>query len=164
MKISLIVAMDRNRVIGRDNDLPWSIPHDWAYVIETIRDFPIIMGRKTLESLGGALPGRRNIVLTRDQSISFEHCEMVHSIESALEICKQEEEIFIFGGEYIYQMALPYVDKMYITKIHHEFIGDTFFPEVNDEEWKEVSVKKGLKNDENPYDYYFHVYERKLTQ
>ena len=161
MKVSLIVAIDKNRVIGKNNDLPWSIPNDWEYVMETIKSYPLIMGRKTLESLGGPLLGRRNLVLTRDKNINFKHCEMVHSIESALELCENEEEVFIFGGEYIYKMALPYVDKMYITKIHHEFNGDTFFPEVNFDEWEETFVEKGLKNDENPYDYYFHVYERK---
>lgn len=161
MRISLIVATDKNRLIGKDNDLPWSIPNDWNYVMETIKDYPIIMGRKTLESLDGALPGRRNIVFTRDESVSFDNCEMVDSIESVFELCKGEEEIFIFGGEYIYKMFIPYVDKMYITKIHHEFEGNTFFPEVNYDEWKETSVVKGMKNEENPYDYYFHVYTRK---
>src|SRR5699024_9345964 len=123
--------------------------------------YPLIMGRKTLESLGGSLLGRRNHVLTRDKSINFEHCEMVHSIESALALCEIEEVVVIFGGECIYNMALVYIDKMYITKIHHEFNGDTFFPEVNFDEWEETFVEKGLKNDETPYDYYFHVYERK---
>lgn len=160
MRISLIVAIDKNRAIGKGNRLPWSIPNDWNYVIETIKDYPIIMGRKTLESHGGALSGRRNIVLTTDKSVNFDNCEMVHSIESALELCKNEEEIFIFGGEYVYQMFMPYVQKMYITKIHHEFSGDTFFPEVNMDEWKETHVEKGIKNDKNPYDYYFHVYDR----
>lgn len=164
MKVSLIVAIDQNRVIGKNNDLPWSIPNDWEYVMKTIKKHPLIMGRKTLESLGGALPDRRNIVLTRNENVNIEHCEMAHSIESALELCENEKEVFIFGGEYIYQMALPYVDKMYITKIHHKFNGDTFFPEVDFDEWIEISVKKGFKDKENPYDYYFHVYERNTLQ
>src|SRR5690625_2075067 len=106
MKVSLIVAIDKNRVIGKNNDLPWSIPNDWEYVMETIKSYPLIMGRKTLESLGGPLLGRRNLVLTRDKNINFEHCEMVHSIESALDLCENEEEVFIFGGEYIYKMEI----------------------------------------------------------
>src|SRR5690625_3421205 len=142
MKISLIAAFDKNRVIGKDNDLPWDIPNDWNYVIDTIKDYPIIMGRQTLESLGGALSGRRNIVLTRNKTVKFDNCEMVHSVESALELCKNEEEVFIFGREYIYQMFMPYVDKMYITKIDHKFNGDTFFPQVNFDKWIEISVEK----------------------
>lgn len=161
IKVSLIVAFDKNRVIGKDNDLPWSIPNDWEYVMETIKDYPLIMGRKTLESLDGGLPGRRNIILTRNQNVKLENCEIVHSIEAALELCENEKEVFIFGGEKIYQMALPYVEKMYITKIHHEFDGDTFFPKINEDDWEEISVEKGLKNQKNPYDYYFHIYKRK---
>ncbi len=161
MKVSLIVAMDKNRVIGRENDIPWRIPNDWEYVKNTTKGHPIILGRKNLESIGRALPHRRNIILTRDKDCSFESCEIVHSLKEVFELCKDEEEIFIFGGEQIYNIFLPYVEKMYITKIHHEFVGDTFFPEVNMDEWKEVSVEKGVRNEENPYTYYFNIYERK---
>ncbi|MGE9641254.1 dihydrofolate reductase, partial [Escherichia coli] len=91
------------------------------------------------------------IILTRDKGFTFNGCEIVHSIEDVFELCKNEEEIFIFGGEQIYSLFFPYVEKMYITKIHHEFEGDTFFPEVNYEEWNEVFAQKGIKNDKNPY-------------
>lgn len=160
MKVSLIVAMDQNRVIGYKNDIPWRIPRDWEYVKNVTKGHSIILGRKNIESIGRALPHRRNIILTRDKEFSFEGCEIVHSIEEVFEICKQENELFIFGGEQIYKLFLPYVEKMYITKIHHSFEGDTFFPEVNEMDWKEVSVEKGIKDDQNPYTYYFHVYER----
>ncbi|MFA1820172.1 DfrD/DfrG/DfrK family trimethoprim-resistant dihydrofolate reductase [Virgibacillus oceani] len=161
MKVSLIVAKDENSVIGKNNDIPWRIPNDWDYVKNTTKGHPIILGRKNLESIGRALPHRRNIVLTRDRSFSFKDCEIANSIEEVFKLCKNEEEIFIFGGEQVYKLFMPYVEKMHITKIHHEFEGDTYFPEVNDDDWKEVSVEKGMKNEENPYDYYFHVYERK---
>lgn len=144
MKISLIAAMDKNRVIGKENDIPWRIPRDWEYVKDTTMGYPIILGRKNLESIGRPLPDRRNIVLTRDKYFNFDGCEIAHSIEDVFELCKNEEEIFIFGGEQIYHLFLPYVEKMYITKIHHEFEGDTFSPEVNFDDWKEVSVKKGV--------------------
>ncbi|WP_121661757.1 DfrD/DfrG/DfrK family trimethoprim-resistant dihydrofolate reductase [Metabacillus litoralis] len=160
MKVSLIVAMDQNRVIGYKNDIPWRIPRDWEYVKNVTKGHSIILGRKNFESIGRALPHRRNIILTRDKDFSFEGCEIVHSIEEVFELCKQEKELFIFGGEQIYKLFLPYVEKMYITKIHHSFEGDTFFPEVNEKEWKEVSVEKGIKDDQNPYTYYYHVYER----
>jgi dihydrofolate reductase (trimethoprim resistance protein) len=160
MKVSLIAAMDENRVIGKDNDIPWRIPNDWDYVKNTTKGYPIILGRKNLESIGKALPHRRNIVLTRDRNFSFKDCEIAHSVEKVFEVCKNESEIFIFGGEQIYNLFMPYVEKMHITKIYHEFEGDTYFPEINDAEWEEVSVEKGLKNERNPYDYYFHIYER----
>jgi dihydrofolate reductase len=161
MNISFIVAMDKNRVIDKDNDIPWRLPKDWQYVKKTTMGHPIILGRKNFESIGRGLPRRRNIVLTRDTGFTFEGCEFAHSIEDVFQLCKNEEEIFIFGGEQIYKMFLPYVNKMYITRIHHEFEGDTFFLEVHFDEWKEGSVEKGITDDKNPYVYYFHVYERK---
>ena len=160
LKISLIVAMDKNRVIGKDNDIPWRISSDWEYVKNTTKGHAIILGRKNLQSIGRALPDRRNIILTRDKNFNFKDCEIAHSIEAAFKLCENEEEVFIFGGEQIYVMFLPYVEKMYVTKIHHEFEGDTFFPVVNFDDWKEVSVEKGIKDEKNPYDYYFHIYER----
>ncbi|WP_047981877.1 DfrD/DfrG/DfrK family trimethoprim-resistant dihydrofolate reductase [Ornithinibacillus contaminans] len=161
MKVSLIVAMDENGVIGKKNDIPWRIPKDWEYVKKTTKGHPIILGRRNLESIGRALSKRRNIVLTRDKGFTFNGCEIAHSTEAVFELCKNEEEIFIFGGEQIYNLFLPYTNKMYITKIHHKFEGDTFFPDVNYDEWNEVSIKKGIMDDENPYNYYFHIYERK---
>ncbi|MDR7002917.1 dihydrofolate reductase (trimethoprim resistance protein) [Neobacillus niacini] len=126
------------------------------------RDIQSYWVERTL-SHGRALPDRRNIILTRDKYFNFDGCEIVHSIKDVFELCKNEQEIFIFGGEQIYNIFLPFVKKMYITKIHYELKGDTFFPEVNFDEWKEVSVEKGVMNDKNPYNYYFHVYERKLS-
>ncbi len=161
MKISLIVAMDKNRVIGKENDIPWRIPKDWEYVKNTTKGQTIILGRKNLESIWRALPDRRNIILTRDKNFDFEGCEIAYSIEDVFKLCKDDEEIFIFGGEQIYTMFLPYVEKMYITKIHHEFEGDTFFPEVNFDVWNEISIEKGVRNEGNPYNYDFYVYERK---
>ncbi|MFS1511474.1 dihydrofolate reductase [Chengkuizengella sp. SCS-71B] len=160
MKISLIVAMGKNRVIGRENDIPWRLPRDWQYVKDITLGHPIILGRKNFESIGKALSKRRNIVLTRDRKLSYGGCEMAHSVQDVLDLCKDESEIFIFGGEEIYKLFLPKVEKMYITKIHEEFEGDTFFPEVNLNEWEEVSFKKGITDNKNPYQYDFHVYER----
>lgn len=159
--MSLIVAMDSNRVIGKDNDIPWRLPEDWKFVKETTSGHAIIMGRKNLESIGRPLPNRRNIVLTRDEEYKVNGCEISHSVEEALKLCENESEIFIFGGEQIYKLFMPYVEKIYITKIHHEFEGDTFFPELNYDAWNEVSVVKGIKDDKNPYDYTFYQYERK---
>jgi len=161
MIVSLIAAMDKNRVIGKDNDLPWRIPRDWNYVLDTTFGHPIILGRRNFESMDEALPDRRNIVLTRNTSYSAQGCEVVHSVEEAFKSCKNEDEIFIFGGEQIYRLFLPYVEKMYITKIDYAFEGDTYFPEIDYDEWVETSVYKGIVDIENPYDYYFHTYIRR---
>ena len=161
MKISLIVAMDQNRVIGKDNDLPWRIPSDLKYVKKITYGHPIILGRKNFDSIGRALPGRRNIILTRDNALSIDNCEMAHCIQDVFDMCQHEEEIFIFGGEQIYHMFMPYVEKMYITKIHHEFDGDTYFPDIDFNKWDETSVTKGVIDNQNPYTYYYHVYEKR---
>lgn len=161
MLVSLIVAMDRNRVIGKGNDIPWRIPNDWKYVNNITSGSPIILGRKNFESIGRALPNRRNIVLTRSNNLHIEGCEIVHSVNEVFERCKHEDEIFVFGGEQIYEIFMPYVNKMYITKIHHEFEGDTFFPEIDYGEWTETYVEKGIQNEDNPYVYYFHIYNRR---
>ncbi|MBS4209436.1 dihydrofolate reductase [Bacillus sp. FJAT-50079] len=163
MNISLIAAMDINRVIGQNNDLPWRLPRDWQHLKKITMGHPIILGRKNFESIGRPLPGRRNIILTRNSRCTYDGCEIAHTIEDVFELCKGEEEIFIFGGEQIYQMFLPYVERMYITKIHHSFEGDTYFPDFDHEEWKEVSVEKGITDEKNPFVYYFHLYERKRT-
>ena len=157
IKVSLIVAMDKNRVIGKDNDLPWRLPKEFEYVKKTTMGHTLVMGRKNFESIGRVLPGRKNVILTRDKDFSFEGCVIAHSIKEVFELCKNDEEIFIFGGEQIYEMFLPYVEKMYITKIDYAFEGDTFFPEVNYEEWDEVSVKLGTTDEKNPYTYHFHI-------
>ncbi|ALC81344.1 MULTISPECIES: dihydrofolate reductase [Bacillus] len=160
MKVSIIVAMDKNQVIGKDNKLPWRLPRELQYVKKTTMGCPIIMGRKNYESIGRPLPGRRNIILTREKDYSAEGCEIVHSVEDVFKTCEGEEEIFIFGGEQIYRLFLPYTEKLYITKIHYEFEGDTFFPEIDWNEWEEVSSLQGITDEKNPYTYYFHVYER----
>ena len=103
MKVSLIAAMDKNRVIGKENDIPWRIPKDWEYVKNTTKGHPIILGRKNLESIGRALPDRRNIILTRDKGFTFNGCEIVHSIEDVLSYVKRRRN-FIFGGEQIYNL------------------------------------------------------------
>lgn len=161
MKISLIVAMDREGAIGRNNKLPWRLPRELAYVKQTTMGCPIIMGRKNFESIGRALPGRRNIILTRDESFAVKDCEIAHSIDGVFELCKAEDEVFIFGGEQIYKQFLPFVEKMYVTKIEHTFKGDTFFPVTDFSDWDEVSVKPGVTDEQNPYTYHYYIYEKR---
>lgn len=161
MNISLIVAMDKDGAIGKDNKLPWHLPNELAYVKKMTMGCPIILGRKNYESIGRALPGRRNIILTRDKYFSANGCEIAHSVEEVLEICKNEEEIFIFGGEQIYKLFMPYVDTMYVTRIEYVFHGDTFFPVTDFMDWDEMTVTPGLTDEKNPYIYNYYVYKRK---
>ncbi|MCM3162995.1 dihydrofolate reductase [Metabacillus litoralis] len=162
--ISLLVAMDTNRLIGKDNQLPWHLPQDLAYFKKTTLNHKIVMGRKTFESIGRPLPGRVNIIVTRDQNYSQEGCLVLHSIEDIKELSEQtEEEIFVIGGAEIFQQILPYSDRLYITHIHHEFEGDTYFPKTNEEEWEMVKSEKGIRDEKNPFDYEFVVYEKKAS-
>ena len=141
--------------------MPWRLPAELQYVKKTTMGHSIVMGRKNYEAIGRPLPGRRNIVMSRDNSFKAEGCEVMHSPEEVLEKCSHEEEIFIFGGEQIYKLFLPYVSKLYITRIHHSFSGDVFFPEIDYSEWIEVFREKGLTDEKNPYEYYYHIYEKK---
>ncbi|WP_183255434.1 type 3 dihydrofolate reductase [Anoxybacteroides tepidamans] len=162
MMISLIVAMDRNRVIGKDNKLPWHLPADLAYFKRVTMGHPIIMGRKTFESIGRPLPGRENIVVTRNRSFQPEGCTVIHSIDDIQKIAaERDEEVFVIGGAELFQASLPFAGRLYITKIDASFPGDTFFPPFHEEDWCLVSSEKGPKDEKNPYDYVFLLYERK---
>lgn len=158
--ISLLVAMDNNRLIGRDNDLPWHLPADLAYFKRVTMGKAIIMGRKTFESIGRPLPGRENIIITRNIEFKADGCKVIHSVEEILEMNQYDKELFIIGGAEIFKEILPHADRLYITEIDAIFSGDTFFPEFSSKEWKESSSEKGPRDEKNPYDYDFVVYER----
>ncbi|MER1987552.1 MAG: dihydrofolate reductase [Solibacillus sp.] len=140
--ISLIVAHDKNRVIGYENDMPWHLPGDLQYFKEMTMGKPILMGRKTFESIGRPLPGRRNIVITRNDAYDAEGIETAPSLEAALALVRDAEEIMVIGGEQIFTQALPLAEKLYITLIDHEFVGDTYFPAYDG--WE--LTKKGEPN------------------
>ncbi|MES9778606.1 dihydrofolate reductase [Bacillus velezensis] len=159
--ISFIFAMDENRLIGKDNDLPWHLPDDLAYFKKVTTGHTIVMGRKTFESIGRPLPNRRNIVVTsRDESL-FPGCITADSAEEVLKLISADEECFVIGGAQLYSALFPYADRLYMTKIHHVFEGDRFFPEFNEAEWELTSRKQGVKDEKNPYDYEYLVYEKK---
>ncbi len=157
--ISMIWSMDRNGVIGRDNRMPWHLPADLAYFKSKTLGHTVIMGRKTYESIGRPLPGRKNVIITRDVNYRADGCSICNSIEEALKL-GLEEEVFIIGGADIYGKFLPFADKLYITFIEDTFEGDAFFPSVDFEQWELVSRKQGERNEKNPYDYYFTEYKR----
>lgn len=128
MMISLIVAHDKNQVIGYENKMPWHLPGDLQYFKDMTMGKPIIMGRKTFESIGRPLPGRRNIVITRNEAYSASGIETVPSLDAALALVNEVPEIMVIGGAQIFELALPLADKLYITLINNEFKGDTYFP------------------------------------
>jgi len=159
MSISYIVAMDRNRVIGKDNSLPWRLPADLKFFKQTTMGHPIVMGRKTYESIGKPLPGRLNIIMTQNRDYKAAGCEVVYSVEELLKLSKQGE-VFVTGGSELFRLFMPYVDRMYITEIEHEFAGDTWFPAFNKDEWQLTSSEQGIQDEKNPYTYFFNVYDR----
>jgi dihydrofolate reductase len=161
--ISLIWAMDKNRLIGKDNKLPWRLPADLAYFKKMTLGHTVIMGRKTFESIGKPLPERQNIVVSRNNDFNPKGCTVCHSILEVPELCS-DGEAFVIGGADIYSAFLPYAAKLYLTLIEHEFSGDLFFPEINYDEWELVSKVKGEKNEKNPVDYYFMEYKKVLTR
>src|SRR5882757_2752929 len=138
MITSIVVAVSQNHAIGKDNKLLWYLPNDLKHFKEITTGHTIIMGRKTYESVGKPLPNRRNIIITR-QDITIEGCEVVKSIEDALALCANEDEVFIVGGAEIYKLAMSKTDRIYLTIIHHSFDADTLFPEIDYMEWKETA-------------------------
>lgn len=160
--ISLIWAMDENRLIGKDNALPWHLPEDLKFFKKTTMGLPIAMGRKTWDSLGRPLPGRENIVITRNPSFTSEGCTILNSVHELVQYSqKNDKDIFVIGGAEIYKLVLPFANRLYITRIHARFEGDTYFPEFNLADWELISKEKGKRDDQNPYDYDFEIYERK---
>ena len=160
MKLSIIVAMSNNRVIGRDNTMPWHLPADLRHFKHITLGKPILMGRKTYESIGRPLPERHNIVITRDNSYTTPGCTVVHSIDAALQTAAGSDEVMVIGGAEFYRQVLPQVDTIYLTQIHAELEGDTFFPVLDDANWREVERENFEADDNNPYAYSFVKLER----
>lgn len=161
---SVIVAIDENNAIGRDNDMLCYLPNDLKHFKATTEGHTVIMGRKTYESLPkGALPNRRNIVVSRNQNLSLPNTEVCSSIDDALALIKEDEtEVFFMGGGNIYKQVITDSDRLYITYIHHSFEGaDTFFPSIDATMWKEVSRVDFNADDKNKYSHTIVVYERK---
>ncbi|MDQ0217974.1 dihydrofolate reductase [Peribacillus cavernae] len=160
--ISLMLAMDENRLIGKHNQLPWHLPSDLRYFKNVTMGHPIVMGRKTFESIGSVLPGRENIVVTRRTDYKAEGATIVHSIDEVKQLSDSlDEEIFVIGGAEIFKEVLPVTDRLYITEIHHRFEGDTYFPEIDEHEWVKRSVTPGVVDENNLYPHDFVVSERK---
>jgi len=149
MTVSIIVAIGENHAIGKNNQLLWHMPNDLKHFKDITSGRTIIMGRKTFDSVGKPLPRRRNIVVTR-QDITIPGCEVVKSIEDGLALCKNEDEVFIGGGAEIYKLAMHLTNRIYLTIIHKIFDADTFFPEIDKNEWQEISREDHQPDEKKP--------------
>lgn len=159
MSISIIVAMAENSVIGVDNSLPWHLPGDMKWFRRHTLGKSVVMGRKTYESIGKPLPDRANIVVTRNPEYDAPGCQVVTSIDAALEVAG-EGEVMILGGEELYRQILPRADRLYLTLVRAEIEGDAFFPDIDWDRWLEVEREDCLGDERNPYDYSFLVLKR----
>ncbi len=160
MKVSMIVAASANNVIGTNAGMPWHLREDLRRFKEITMGKPMIMGRLTFESIGKALPGRRSIVITRQVDYQRAGVEVVTTPDAALELAGDAEEVMIIGGGEVYEQLLPITDRIYLTRVHAEFDGDTFFPEINEDEWQIVSSEPLPPNDERPFSISFQTLER----
>jgi dihydrofolate reductase len=165
MIVSAIAALSKNRVIGKNNDLPWRLPDDTKFFMLTTKGHHVIMGRKNYDSLDQKfkpLPDRTNLVITRQKDFKAPGCTVLHAIEPALDIARKnsEQECFIIGGAEIYKLAMPLTNRLYLTEIDAEVQGDTYFPEVKKAEWKEISRKHHAADGRHRFAFDFVIYDK----
>lgn len=160
-RVALVAAMGEGRVIGRGNRLPWHLPADLRHFRQLTLDKTIVMGRKTWESLPGPLPRRRHVVVTRDSAYEAPGCEIATSVEAALRLAGNEDEILVIGGAELYRVTLPYAQRLYLTLIHADFDGDTWFPDWDPADWTETFRDEHAADAQNPYGFAFVVLDRR---
>ena len=161
MNLSIIAAFSENRVIGLNNQMPWSLPEDLKRFRQLTWGKPIIMGRKTFDSIGRPLAGRTNVVITRQKNLQIKSCSLYSNLAVAIkEQCENNQELMIVGGAELYDQCLPLANKLYLTLIHANFHGDTFFPEFNENDWREVERQEGPANTGRNFDHHYVVLER----
>ncbi|MGE4417391.1 MAG: dihydrofolate reductase [Marinobacterium sp.] len=168
MRLAMIAVQSQNRVIGNNNKLPWYLPEDLKYFKRVTLGKPIIMGRKTFESIGRPLPGRTNIIITRNPDWTHDGAgvRVVHSLQQAIELAESLalvngfEESLVIGGAEIYALALPQADRLYLTQVHAEVQGDAHFPPLDPSQWQEMAREDFSAIEPNPYDYSFIVLDR----
>jgi dihydrofolate reductase len=160
--LSLLVAADQNNVIGKDNKLPWHLPNDLKYFKNQTWGMPILMGRKTFESIGKPLQGRKSIVITRNKGWQQENVDVVHSIDEAIARAKEygAKEIFVIGGAEIFNTAFNQANRIYLTRIHHQFKGDVYFPELPSSDWNLIQSHFCAADEKNSYAHTFQIWER----
>lgn len=165
MIVSAIAALAKNRVIGKNNDLPWRLPDDMKFFMQTTQGHHVIMGRKNYDSLlprFKPLPNRTNIVITRQKDLEAPGCIVLHAVEPALEIARKngEQECFIIGGAEIYKLAMPHTTRLYLTEIDAVVDGDTYFPEIDQSQWKEVSRTHHPADERHAYAFDIAIYDK----
>lgn len=151
MRRSIVVAVARNGVIGRDNQLPWRLPDDLKYFKQVTMGRPVIMGRRTWQSIGKALPGRKNIVVTRDRDFAAAGCEVVHSLPEAWQAAEGADEACVIGGTTLFEETLPSADVIHLTEVEADVEGDTWFPPIDRSEWRETEVARHPADARNAY-------------
>ena len=161
MRRSLVVAVARNGVIGRDNRLPWKLPDDLAYFKRVTMGHPIVMGRRTWESIGKPLPGRKNIVVTRQRDYQAAGCTVVHSLDEAWSAAGDADEVCVIGGTTLFEESLPIADRIHLTEVEAEVEGDTFFPTFDRGEWQEREVERHPADARHAYPFRIVVLERR---
>ncbi len=163
MKISMIAAMAHDRVIGKDNQMPWHLPADLAHFKRVTLGKPVLMGRKTFESIGRPLPGRRNLVISRNPGYQAEGIEVVGSVEAALALLASSavEELMVIGGGHLYAEMLPSADCLYLTQIDLVVEGDTRFPAFDDGQWQRIACDSHPADEKNPHPYSFETWQRR---
>ena len=163
MKISMIAAMAHDRVIGKDNQMPWHLPADLAHFKRVTLGKPVLMGRKTFESIGRPLPGRRNLVISRNPGYQAEGIEVVGSVEAALALLASSavEELMVIGGGHLYAEMLPSADRLYLTQIDLAVEGDTRFPAFDDGQWQRIDCESHPADEKNPHPYSFETWQRR---
>ena len=162
MKLSIVVGISRNGVIGRNGGLPWRLPADLRNFKQLTMGKPIVMGRRTYDSIGRVLPGRENIVLSRDKNFRAEGCTVLDDLAQVQEQCRGHEQVMIIGGRSLYAAALPLAAKLYLTEVHAEVEGGICFPDFDRAMWRETERRDFRADEENEYDYSFVVLERAL--
>jgi dihydrofolate reductase len=163
MNITLVVAASQNNAIGKDNQLLWHLPKDMRFFKNTTWALPILMGRKTFESMGSKLlPGRLNIILTTQQGLIIEGAEVVHAIQEAMDIANKNDykELMVIGGGQVYEMALPLANKIWLTRVHTTIDGDTFFPTLGNE-WEKIATETNHADEKHAFDFDFECWQRK---
>lgn len=158
MKVTIVAAAAENNALGRDNELIWHLPDDFKRFKGITSHHHIIMGRKTFESFPRLLPNRKHIVITRQQDYNKDDIVVVHSLEEALKFSLDQDEVFIIGGGEIYKQALPYTDKIELTRVHGSFEGDAFFPEIDESQWKLMYSQHHGKDDKHKHDFTYLTY------
>tara|TARA_R110002074_G_scaffold145034_1_gene293224 strand:- start:89820 stop:90293 length:474 start_codon:yes stop_codon:yes gene_type:complete len=156
----MIVAMADNRAIGKDNQLLWHLPDDFKHFKSVTMAKPILMGRKTYQSIGKPLPGRQNIVITKDLTFTADGVLVVNSIDAALDAAKEDAEVMVIGGASFYQQMLPLADRLYVTQVHHHFDADTFFPEIDADQWRLVEQTEHAADERHAFSFSFIEYQK----